>query len=170
MELNEALNIINENLESQEVKDFLQPHLDRHFSKSLDTWKQKTLPEIIKQNTAAEETPEQKRLKELQADLDRMKAEKEKADFISQVITYGASKGLPAELCRGLSVDNMETAKGLIDTLSGQIKSVIETERTYRAITPTPKGAQQPAQSFNLDHIANMSADEIYKNLPNLTK
>lgn len=170
MELQQALEIIKANMESPEVKDFLQPVKDQHFSKSLETWKKNTLPDIIKESTAQAETPEQIELKKLQSDLENMKAAAAKKEFESQVLAYGMSMGLPEAVCKNLAIDNMETAKGLIDNLSGQIKSVIELQIIKNANGSIPVKGDSIKSTFNLETIGNMSANEIYSNLDNLTK
>lgn len=169
MQIEEAIKLLSENIEDGRVKDFMQPHLDRHFTKSLDTWKKNNLPELIQAAAAVEKTPEQKRAEELQAELDKMKADVERKEFESQVLAYGMSKGLPETLCKGLAIDNIDTARGLIDQLSGQIKSVIEKRNIDAASGPAPKRGES-TPTFNLERIGSMSTDEIYKNLDNLTK
>ena len=169
MEIQTAIELIKQNIESQEVKDFLQPIKDKHFSMSLDTWKKNNLPEFIKTAAATEKTPDQKRADDLQAELDRMKADAERKDFESQVLAYGMSKGLPEALCKGLAIDNIETARGLIDNLSGQIRTVIETRNIQEANVTAPKGGNSPG-TFSLERLSDMSTDEIYKNLNTLTK
>ena len=169
MNIDEAIKTISENIEDSRVKDFFQPHLDRHFTKSLDTWKKNNLPDLIQAAAATEKTPEQKRADELQAELDKMKAEAARKEFESQVLAYGMSKGLPETLCKGLAIENIETARGLIDQLSGQIRSLTEERNIKAASGPVPKGGQAP-ETFNLERISEMSADDIYKNLDNLTK
>ena len=168
MDIEQALKTIQENIEDNRVKDFLQPIKDKHFSVSLDTWKKNHLPEMIQAAAKTEETAEQKRVRELQEEIDRMKAETEKQKFESEVLAYGMSKGMPETLCRGLAIENIETARGLIDNLSGQIQTVIQ-ERNVKAASGTaPKAGNTTPHTFSLERINEMTADEIYSNLNNL--
>jgi len=170
MEINEAIETIKSNMESEQVRDFLQPIKDQHFSKSLETWKQNNLSELIKQSTTEPESPAEIELKKLQSELEKMKADSERKEFESQVLAYGMSRGLPETVCKNLAIENMETAKGLIDNLSGQIKSVIETERIKIASGATPKAGGITPSNFNLETISDMTTKEIYSNLNTLTK
>jgi len=63
MDINEALNLIAENLEDESVKRFMQPILDKYFSKGLATWKENHLPEEILKAMAPLETEEAKRIR-----------------------------------------------------------------------------------------------------------
>ena len=75
--------VVNSYLDSQEGAKLLQPRLDSHFSKGLQTWKDNNLSKLIDEEVSKRnpgETPEQKEIRELKAQLesDRLEREREK--------------------------------------------------------------------------------------------
>ena len=74
----EAINVY---LDSQEGAKLLQPRLDSYFSKGLQTWKDNNLNKLIDEEVAKRnpgETPEQKEIRELKAQIENDRNEREK--------------------------------------------------------------------------------------------
>jgi len=117
-------------------RKFLQSEKDRHFTSGLDTWKEKSLPELIKaerDKLKAElnpaETPDQKRLKELEdtiADQKLKEAEREQ-ELLKERLTNKAKdilseKKLPTSLVdffvgkdEGITTENIEAFSKVFD-------------------------------------------------------
>lgn len=62
-------------VENEELKKFFDSEKDKHFSKGLETWKQKTLPKLIDEEIKKrfpEADPKDVKLKELEAKIQKM--------------------------------------------------------------------------------------------------
>jgi len=163
MTISEAIAIISENIESEEVKKFLQPHFDRYFAKGLKTWQENHLPEMVNKTIAGnpEETPEQKRIRELQAELETHKRK-------TEISSLARSKGIPegvADLLVGLDV---ESSLKLLDAVRAM---KVEAEHKVRAeydkiITEKAKpGGGNTNPTFTKESIKQMSPQEVADNI-----
>lgn len=88
-------------LDTPEGKKLLQPRLDQHFTKGLETWKQNNLQKLIDDEISKrfpDETEEQKLLKKLQADLEAEKQARLREALRNKAITTATEKGLPVSL------------------------------------------------------------------------
>jgi len=87
--------------EHDDVKTWLQSEKDRHFSKGLETWKQKTLPQLLEEEIKKrypEETPEQRELRELKQQIEQIRREKEREALRAKAKDFAIEKKLPAHL------------------------------------------------------------------------
>lgn len=92
---------VNAFLDTEAGKKLLQPRLDQHFSKGLETWKEKTLPGLIDEEIKKKfpaETEEQKRLRKLEEELERERQTRIRAELMNKATTLATQKGLPVEL------------------------------------------------------------------------
>ena len=92
---------VNAFLDTPEGKKLLQPRLDQHFTKGLETWKEKTLPGLIDEEIKKKfpaETEEQKRLRKLEEELERERQTRIRAELMNKATTLATQKGLPVEL------------------------------------------------------------------------
>lgn len=88
-------------LDTEEGKKLLQPKLDSHFTKGLETWKEKTLPSLIEDEIKKKfpgETEEQKRLRKLEDELAKERQARVKSELVNKATTLATQKGLPVEL------------------------------------------------------------------------
>lgn len=88
-------------LESEEGKRLLQPKLDAHFTKGLETWKEKTLPTLLDDEIKKKfpgETEEQKRLRKLEEELAKERQARVKSELVNKATTLATQKGLPVEI------------------------------------------------------------------------
>lgn len=170
MELNEAIKTISENMESEQVKTFLQPITDRAVSKGIETFKLNHLPEMIRQATAEPESPAEIELKKLQADLEKMRTDKERAEIESQMIEFAAQNGLPASIGKALTIhSDVLTSRENITALAGEIKRTLDKQKINDANGQVPlKGSS--VTTFNLDTISSMSSEQILNNLETLNQ
>lgn len=120
-------------LETAEGKKVIQPKLDAHFSKSLETWKANNLESIIEEEIRKrnpEETPEQKRIRELEEKLQKQEREAKLAKLKEKALQHATEKGLPTKFAtkyidRFLGDDEIITASTL-DELKQDLDSIIE--------------------------------------------
>lgn len=88
-------------LDTPEGKKLLQPRLDQHFTKGLETWKEKTLPTLLDDEIKKKfpgETEEQKRLRKLEEELAQERQARVKSELVNKATTLATQKGLPVEL------------------------------------------------------------------------
>lgn len=88
-------------LDTAEGKKILQPRLDAHFTKGLETWKEKTLPGLIDEEIKKKfpaETEEQKRLRKLEDELAKERQARLKSELLNKASTLATQKGLPVDL------------------------------------------------------------------------
>lgn len=88
-------------LDTPEGKKLLQPRLDQHFTKGLETWKEKTLPTLLEEEIKKKfpaETEEQKRLRKLEEELEKERQTRIRAELMNKATTLATQKGLPVDL------------------------------------------------------------------------
>lgn len=94
---------------NQQINGYYQSTLDSKVSKGINTFKEKTMPSLIeeeiKKRDTSNLTPEQLQLKELQAQLDAMKAEKEQAELLNANISKLKDNGLDTSLAKYIKTD-----------------------------------------------------------------
>lgn len=95
----------------------LQPKLDQHFSKSLETWKANNLDKIVNERVEAlfpNETPQAKQMRELQIQIDKINAEKSKAEMANVTLNILSDMGVPNTFARFLQGQDEATTRANI--------------------------------------------------------
>lgn len=112
----EAINVY---LDSQEGAKLLQPRLDSYFSKGLQTWKDNNLNKLIDEEVAKRnpgETPEQKEIRELKAQIENDRNEREKEKLTNIAMKKANELGLPLDLVNHfIGADENTTISNLED-------------------------------------------------------
>lgn len=112
----EAINVY---LDSQEGAKLLQPRLDSYFSKGLQTWKDNNLNKLIDEEVAKRnpgETPEQKEIRELKAQIENDRNEREKEKLTNIAMKKANELGLPLDLVNHfIGADESTTISNLED-------------------------------------------------------
>ncbi len=88
-------------LTTEEGKKILQPRLDQHFTKGLETWKEKTLPSLLDEEIKKKfpgETEDQKRMRKLEEELAKEKNARIRSELVNKATNIATQKGLPIEL------------------------------------------------------------------------
>lgn len=122
-------------LETNEAKKILQPKLDAHFTKSLETWKANNLDSLVEEEVKKrnpDETPEQKRIRELEEKLQKQ----EKANKLSQLketaLKHATKQGLDSTFAskyieRFIGDDEVATTS-LLDELKTDLDGLVKTQ------------------------------------------
>lgn len=141
MELKEALELIGKNLEAPEVKEFttkfnplatvtkdnvgefvekndvLKSYRDSFHTKGLETWKANNLKKLVDEEIAKanpQETPEQKKIRELEARLNEEAVARKKESLKNLAIKKLSEKKLPVDIVDNLiGSDEESTEKAL---------------------------------------------------------
>ncbi|MDN5290873.1 MAG: hypothetical protein PWQ06_1112 [Anaerophaga sp.] len=157
-------------LQTDEGKKLLQPRLDRHFTKSLETWKQNSLPKLIEEHEKRKLTPDQRH----EMELAKIKQELEHKKKMKALKIKSDETGLDAftntnELVKALATLEDEQAFKTIETLSEHFKSVldrlvsVEVDSRFREMQYTPMLGDNSNLNNGLmtkEHILKMSYEE----------
>ncbi|RUL56470.1 DUF4355 domain-containing protein [Lysinibacillus antri] len=88
-------------LETSEGKKVLQPKLDAHFTKSLETWKANNLESLIEEEVNKrnpEKSPAEKEVEKLRAEIEKERKSRERADLSAKALKVAQEKKLPTEV------------------------------------------------------------------------
>lgn len=116
-------------LDGDEGKKLLQPRLDKHFSKGLDTWKEKNLQKHIDEAVAKlnpEETPEQKQIRELTERINEQEKATNREKLLNNTLSTLSEKKLPTELAHLLLTDDEEGYTKNLEAFEAVVKAVKE--------------------------------------------
>jgi len=161
-------------IDSDEGQKLIQPKLDQHFTKGLETWKtnnlQKFVDEQVEKVVTAKypkETEEQKRLHKLETDLANETGKRLKAEMLMTAATEATTKGLPSALVKYfVGSDQDSTKAGLLEfeqTWKNALKS--EVDKVFKQYGRLPdKGQQEPAGLFTQADVQKMSQNEVLVN------
>jgi hypothetical protein len=104
-------------LDTEAGRKLLQPRLDSHFTKGLNTWKENNLENLVdaevkKRNP--DKTPEQLELEKLRQELDNQKKEAAREKLTNKAVAYASENGLPTDVVSFfLGEDEDSTIKNL---------------------------------------------------------
>jgi hypothetical protein len=99
-------------LDSAEGKKLLQPRLDQNFTKGLNTWKEKNLQKLIDEavkEANPDETPEQKRIRELEEKIANTEKESQREKLLNKAVSHASEKGLPTDIVSFFIGEDEET-------------------------------------------------------------
>ncbi|WP_345806138.1 DUF4355 domain-containing protein [Bacillus subtilis] len=149
-------------LDTDEGKKILQPRLDEHFSKSLNTWKINNLQKHVDEKVK-ELYPEKDPLELKVANLEKQLAMKEMRSF---AMDKAHKEGLPIELVDLVMGEDQEKTSSNLDLLKGVFSQHIEnkTQERLKADGIDPKGSQEPPKTFTIEQLKNISEEEYLKN------
>lgn len=157
-------------LGSDEGKKILQPRLDKHFTKGLETWKSNNLQSLIDAEINKKfppETEEQKQLRAMQQKLDAIEKEKTIATIKAEAIKELTSKGLPVAVADYFVTDNLESTRDRINTFADEFANAVKAEVDNRLKTMggTPKnhGSGDQQGTLTKDQLLEMDYNERVK-------
>lgn len=99
-------------LETDEGKRLIQPRLDSHFTKGLETWKANNLDALVDAKVKElypEETEEQKRIRKLEKELEDQKTAAHREKLLNKAVSYASEKQLPADVVEFFIGDDEES-------------------------------------------------------------
>lgn len=123
--------VVNSYLDSQEGVKLLQPRLDSHFSKGLQTWKDNNLTKLIDEEVAKRnpgETPEQKEIRELKAQLEQDKAERLKEKLTNVAMKKADELGLPLDLVQHFIGADEDSTNSNLENFNSAFQTAIKTQ------------------------------------------
>lgn len=162
---------------SDELKKWDQARLDRHFSKSLETWKENNLEGIreeIRNELNPAETEEQKQIRELREKLAGIEAKEKRGAVYQKLAKQADEKGIPLGLVDLVVSDDEEQATANFEALTQALETYREglVKDVLKGRGKTPEtgtgGGGVTAEEFNEMDI-NQRMD-LYQNNPTLYK
>ena len=123
--------VVNSYLDSQEGVKLLQPRLDSHFSKGLQTWKDNNLSKLIDEEVAKMnpgETPEQKEIRELKAQLEQDKAERLKEKLTNVAMKKADELGLPLDLVQHFIGADEDSTNSNLENFNSAFQTALQTQ------------------------------------------
>jgi hypothetical protein len=163
-------------LGSDAGKKVLQPKLDKHFSKGIETWKANNLQGLIDDEISRKfppESEEQKQLRALQKQLDAIEKEKSMATIKAEAIQEMTKQGLPVSVADIFVTDNLETTRDRIHTFAQEFSRSVRAEVDARLKTSggTPRNQSQGTESGDMtrEQLLAMSyhdRSEFYRENP----
>ena len=159
--LEELKNIINEN---EGFKAWLSSEKDRHFSTSLNTWKENNLSKEVDKEISKrypEETAEQKKLRDLELKLQAMEQESKMKEIKANTMRVINDKQLDSEILDFVLSDNEETTIANIDKFEGLIDRLANKrlEEKYKNANTTP--SQSVGQATLSEYEKSMAAGDV---------
>ncbi len=85
-------------LETEEGKRLIQPRLDQHFTKGLETWKANNLEALINEEVAKrnpQKTPEQLEIEKLKKQIEDAENARKRETLVNQALKVAKEKNLP---------------------------------------------------------------------------
>lgn len=138
--LEELKNIINTN---DGFKAWLNSEKDRHFSTSLNTWKENNLAKEVEKEISKRypaETEEQKKLRDLELKLQSMEQESKLKEIKANTMRIINDKKLDSEILDFVLSDSEEATVSKIDKLENLIEKLAtqRLEEKYKNANTTP--------------------------------
>jgi hypothetical protein len=156
---------IKKYLETDEGKKFLNSYTDSRITKAIKTYEEKTLPGLVDakiKEMYPEVSPEQKALKEMQMELEKIKKEAMREKLLNKALKIATEKNLPAQIIDRFLGDDEETTVEnltLLETiLNDAVKKAIEGKLPELGRSPE----RDKKQNGPMD-IAKMSKEDFIK-------
>ena len=161
-------------LDTEEGQKLIQPRIDAHFTKGLQTWKENNLDALYKvevdkviKEKYPEETIEQKRIKELETRAAKSDAALARAAQKEKYQKEASTKGLPVELVSYFIKDDPENTKAAMLDFETVFKSLEKTAKekvfeTYKM--PTDQPLKKPEGLFTEAEVRTMTTAQVRAN------
>src|SRR5699024_5180319 len=144
-------------LDTDEGKRFIQPTLDRYHNKSLQTWKDNNLQNLVEDEVAKrnpQETEEQKRIRKLEEELANRDKESKRKDLETTALKLAQEKSLPTEIVNFFVGEDEDTTSANLDTLKQHLDTTIQAQvdERFKAggrdVIDDPGSSGTPTQSI----------------------
>jgi len=149
-------------LDTEEGKKILQPKIDNHFTKGLETWKTNNLEKLINEEVAKrnqQETPEQKQIRELTERLNKKETDERRQVVKNYALTHANNKKLPVDIIDFFLGENEEITTTNLNKLEEVLNNHIAT-----AVEERLKGGYKPPAGSKSDD-KQLLAEQVRKSL-----
>ncbi len=119
-------------LKEKDFKAFLESENDKYFNKALGTWKENNLekelePFITEKYPDLVTDPTQKKLLELEKELEKERQANAKKDLLAQAMKYAAEKKLPGNFVEKFLGEDLDSTKANLDSFAEDWSKGLET-------------------------------------------
>jgi hypothetical protein len=162
------------------LKKWLESEKDKHFSKGLNTFKEKTMPGLIEQEITKRnpnnKSPEALEVEKALAEIERWKTKTIRESVRNDALKFATDNKLPSEVVDyfiSLEIDDdeegtkskeatMANLTKLKDVWGNHLQQSVNERMKSNGFNPKDNGDNP--KTFTKEQIASMSADEINKN------
>jgi len=155
---------------SDDGKKFIQSYSDAKVTKALKTYEAETLPKLVDKRIKElypEETDEQKKLRELQSELGKIKEEARYEKLHSLALTEATKRGLPTNLVPFFVGTDEESTSELVNIFEkeffGAVGGKVQ-EQFKTGGRRVPQQTTEPRMAFSEEDVRKMSKEEFLKN------
>lgn len=148
-------------LQTDEGLGIVAPMIDQSVSKGINAWKEKNLENIVQERLSElnpAETPEQKQLKQLQAQMAAVQKDKQMLEMRGVAQEALSKVGLPASLAGYVLSDNPEATKHKVAELDIEIQNIVSGIVDQKVSNIAAK-----AQPTNTDTMATSTGTQATK-------
>jgi Domain of unknown function (DUF4355) len=120
---------VKEFLNTYQGQKVLQPYLDRHFTKSLETWKQNNLEKLIDEEIKKrfpEKTPEQMEIEKLRQEIERERKARAREALVNKALKVADEKALPKGIIDFFIADDEETTLKNLERLEQEYQVAVQ--------------------------------------------
>lgn len=142
-----TLDAFKTKLKDKDFKSFMESENDKHFNKALATWKENNLekelePLIQKKYPDLVTDPTQKKLLELEKELEKERQANVKKDLLAEAMKYATEKNIPTSIVEKLLEEDLDKTRSTIDTFSESYSKSLEklVDERLKSSSYTPPG------------------------------
>ncbi|MDN3956192.1 DUF4355 domain-containing protein [Sporolactobacillus laevolacticus] len=157
---------INEN---EDGKKFIDSLKDKHFSKSLETWKSNNLNKLVDEEVNKrfpKADPKDVELQSIKAQLDQLKAEKAHETLLNKATKIANEKHLPLNLIDYFVGSDQDSTNNNLSKLeevwNTSLTSAIEAK--LKDSSYTPPANNNTTKTFTTEQMKNMTPEQINQN------
>lgn len=117
------------------VKSEFESERDKHHSKALETWKTNNLESLIEEEVSKrnpQETPEQKRIRELEEKLQKQERDAQRTALKEQALKYATDKGYDAKFATKwidkLLADDEATTNTTLEEFKADLDGIVQAQ------------------------------------------
>ncbi|MGG1696932.1 DUF4355 domain-containing protein [Bacillus zhangzhouensis] len=116
-------------LETEEGKKVLQPRLDQHFTKGLETWKANNLEKIVEEEVSKRnpsKTPEQIEVEKLRKEIEAERAARNRETLVNKALKAADEKKLPKDVIDFFIGENEDSTLENLSKLEESFNSALQ--------------------------------------------
>jgi hypothetical protein len=117
-------------LDTEDGKKLVQPKLDSHFTKGLETWKQNNLEKLIEEEVGKrnpQKTPEQIELEKLRKEIEDERKARNRETLVNKALKVADEKALPKGIIDFFIADDEETTLTNLSKLEEDYSKAVQT-------------------------------------------
>lgn len=170
---NKAQEMLPNLLETESGKKAVQPMLDRHATKAIDTWKNNHLQDIIDEEVVKrnpQETAEQKQLRQLQEQMGKLQKEKTLESMKSLGLQIANEKGLPSSIVGYFVGETPEQTRHNMNLLEMEFKAGVQQaiDRKLKDNSHKPNSYEDNEKPVDLDKMSMAELNKLASENPEL--